>query len=416
MPVTASRADGPSQAVPSPSPCSGDSNDPSQSLPSFAFIIYQLSLLISTLGSTPNDAFTRQQLLAAMSNVLCASLQLTHLPSHSSSAVSAAPAPPVASPVTEPARPATPPASSPSSSPSPSASPSPPAFTIRVLTPIEPPSAPPLRSHGPRRSRKRRRARSCPSSPVPSMRTAPAAAVATSSPNSFAPLAQLDNDAAEQASQDDTIASKLSVPIATSSSPAVLPSHNDALPTPVLPTNPNQPPATPVATATAPTVPSSDPTPAEPTAPKRRCTESRSAAAPTPHHRFFEQLHTRPTTLREHFEKHYSPTSPICPCDLFPVYSSKLHCDVKLPPEFDGLCLSCAFYLCMSLGAPVLSALSHWLPSAEAEVKKFHSPLYSATEATAVTTTIPQKARKAYDARIARCAQQLLVRLGGCGR
>jgi hypothetical protein len=244
-------------------------------------------------------------------------------------------------------------------------------------------------------------------------------AIATTSPNSFAPLAQLDNDAADQASQEDTIASNPSVPIATSSSTAAQPSHNDALPTPALPASTDQSSAKPAITQTTPTVPPSDPTPAELTAPKRRCTESRSAPSSTAQHRFFEQLHTRPTTLRQHFEKHYSPTSPICPCDLFPAYASKQHCDVKLPPELDGLCLSCAFYLCSALartGVPVVRVLGHWLATAEEEIKTFHSPLYSATEAAAITNTVPQKARKAYDARIARCSQQLLARVGGCGR
>ena len=78
----------------------------------------------------------------------------------------------------------------------------------------------------------------------------------------------------------------------------------------------------------------------------------------------------------------------MCPCDLFPAYSAKLHCNDKLPPELDGLCLSCAFYLCVSLAngrlgdpAPVLRALGHWLGPAEAEVSAFYTSLYSTAEA-----------------------------------
>ena len=77
MPLTASLGgDAPSPPVPSPSPWDGGSNDPSHTLPSFAFVIYQLSLLLSSLGSTAVDAFARQQLLAALSNVLSTSIHL----------------------------------------------------------------------------------------------------------------------------------------------------------------------------------------------------------------------------------------------------------------------------------------------------------------------------------------------------
>ena len=92
MPLTASLGgDAPSPPVPSPSPWDGGSNDPSHTLPSFAFVIYQLSLLLSSLGSTAVDAFARQQLLAALSNVLSTSIHLRQLSiSSPSTAVQAA--------------------------------------------------------------------------------------------------------------------------------------------------------------------------------------------------------------------------------------------------------------------------------------------------------------------------------------
>ena len=107
MPLTASLGgDDPSPSVPSPPPLDGDPNDPSHTLPSFAFVIYQLSLLLSSLGSTAVDTFARQQLLAALSNVLSTSIHLRQLSiSSPSTAVQAAPAPPVTSPIAEPPRP-----------------------------------------------------------------------------------------------------------------------------------------------------------------------------------------------------------------------------------------------------------------------------------------------------------------------
>jgi len=105
MPLTASPSgDGVSPPLPSPSPGNGNSNDPSHSLPSFAFVIYQLSVLISSLGLTASDAFARQQLLAALSNVLYTSVNLRQLPS-SSTAVPVVPASPVTTPSPSPRSP-----------------------------------------------------------------------------------------------------------------------------------------------------------------------------------------------------------------------------------------------------------------------------------------------------------------------
>ena len=91
MPLTASfDGDGSSPPLPSPSPGDGDYNDPSHTLPSFTFVIYQLSVLLSSLGLTATDTFPRQQLLAALSNVLCTSIYLRQLPPSSIPAVHAA--------------------------------------------------------------------------------------------------------------------------------------------------------------------------------------------------------------------------------------------------------------------------------------------------------------------------------------
>ena len=129
MPLTAS-LDGNASSFPppSPSPGGGDPNDPSHSLPSFAFVIYQLSVLISTLGSTAADTFTRYQLLAAFSNVLSTSINLREVPSSITAdgavhvAAAVAPASSVTSPIPEPPHTPTPPplprSNTPSQSPS----------------------------------------------------------------------------------------------------------------------------------------------------------------------------------------------------------------------------------------------------------------------------------------------------------
>ena len=149
MPLTAS-LDGNASSFPppSPSPGGGDPNDPSHSLPSFAFVIYQLSVLISTLGSTAADTFTRYQLLAAFSNVLSTSINLREVPSSITAdgavhvAAAVAPASSVTSPIPEPPHTPTPPPLPRSNTPSQS-----PSLTIRVLTPVQP-LTPPLVTPG----------------------------------------------------------------------------------------------------------------------------------------------------------------------------------------------------------------------------------------------------------------------------
>ena len=97
---------------------------------------------------------------------------------------------------------------------------------------------------------------------------------------------------------------------------------------------------------------------------------------------------------------------------MFPVYSSKLPCDARLPPEIDHLCLLCVYSLCSSLGSPVLSALYHWVPHVESEVDTCYIPLYSEEEAEKIAASIPQKTLEANDLHTDRCARQLLARLG----
>ena len=377
----------------------GDPNDPSHTLPSFTFVIYQLSLLLTSLGSTATDTFARQQLLAAFSNVLCASLQYRqHTPTSfpSSPAVQAAPASPATSPVIEPP---CPPPSSPPPAPV-STSPVPPLFGIRLLTPVEPLTAP-IRPRRSSRSRKRR-VRSCPSSPVPdAKRPSPVAAadqtvepaiitaittptVSHVSPNPFSPLAaDADGDEdniAEQASSDDLLAPQ----------PLTVSAVVSSVPEPV------------------PTVPSPSPS-AQHDAMTEFTTPIREAGPPQ---RFFQQLATRNEAQRSHFEKHYRPSSTMCGCDLFPAYSSKQLCDAKLPPECDRICLLCVYSLCSSLGEAALNTLYGWVPVVDDEICTYYGSLYSDREIADITAALPQRVVKSHNARTALCARQLSDRLG----
>ena len=177
MPLTASCAGAsPSPVASSPPASYGDFSDPSHPLPSFAFVILQLSSLLVTTCSDSHGAYARQQLLFALSNVLFTSLHSTSpsTPSSIIPAVQATPAPIVPIPVTESPSPPLPTPPPRTSAPSPS-----PRLTIRVLTPVQPFTPAPRRS---RRKRRRSRSRSCPPSPA-------AGSTLAASPNPPAPLA-----------------------------------------------------------------------------------------------------------------------------------------------------------------------------------------------------------------------------------
>jgi len=455
MPSALHGGDGPSPAVHSPPAGLADQNALSQSLPTLAFILNQLSFLLTSLGSTANDAYTRQQLLGAMCNTLMVSLTLPYSPAPSipaaaaaaplpnSPAVSAAPAPSVASPVIEPPRPPTPPPRPTSSPPAPSTPPPGPApiLAIRVLTPIEQLRPPPLRSQTRRSSRKRRRARSCPSSPVSSSSRSASDTAVVATSNLYAPLAQLDSGVAEQASGEDVnIAHQPEVVSASSSSPSALPSLATSLSAPATPATAVEPPAVqqtaePADTAAAMPVDSAPPcaptaktsainttsttgtttatskTSATDTTTKRRCTRS-ATDADSLTLRFFSTLAGRPQEPREYFEKHFPPTTRMCHCQMYPVFSAKQHCDAKLPPEFDSLCLVCASRVCDDLGVKARAALLAWLPAAPAELRAVYLPLYTPKEEMQLCCAVSGKAAAAWEACAQECRGALKARLG----
>ena len=64
-------------------------------------------------------------------------------------------------------------------------------------------------------------------------------------------------------------------------------------------------------------------------------------------------------------------------CELLPVYSSKQHAGVRLPPELDSLCLACVLQLCVALGQSAFDALLVWLAGAAQEVDKLYTELYA---------------------------------------
>ena len=114
MPLTAScPGEDPSPVASSPPAGCGAVPDPSHPLPSFAFVISQLSSLLLTTCSDSDGAYARQLLLFALSNVLFTSLHATSLAgaplSPLTPAVQATPAPIVPTPVTESPSPFQPP-------------------------------------------------------------------------------------------------------------------------------------------------------------------------------------------------------------------------------------------------------------------------------------------------------------------
>ena len=509
MPLTAS-LDGNASSFPppSPSPGGGDPNDPSHSLPSFAFVIYQLSVLISTLGSTAADTFTRYQLLAAFSNVLSTSINLREVPSSITAdgavhvAAAVAPASSVTSPIPEPPHTPTPPPLPRSNTPSQS-----PSLTIRVLTPVQPLTPPPRRS---RRKRRPNRSRSCPSSPAagpgsprpasptcsapladeamevkeadasddgyrattlshsakPSSESVMPPSVSAPqlnpAPHSTAPLRA--DEAMEvkevNASDDGHRATTLfhsarpssesavppSAPQADSPPPAMLPTTTES--SDLLESSVSSPPAPSetkeASSADQPrrvvTTPFSSPNPFalldvdckekvapmdvrrasipvpsacsssvatasrahskmdaefnymaarirkpkpvvtvdESTVTKRPCTRAHPATAST--HGFFQRLATRSGAVRAHFEKHYLSTSRMCPCDLFPVYASKVEGVPTLPPELNAFCLQCISANVVSIGAPLVMALGSWAPGFMAEMQAYYLPCYDKRE------------------------------------
>ena len=70
----------------------------------------------------------------------------------------------------------------------------------------------------------------------------------------------------------------------------------------------------------------------------------------------------------------------MCPCDLFPVYASKVEGVPKLPPELNVFCLQCISADVLSLGAPVVMAFSNWAPGFVSEMEANYVPFYEKKE------------------------------------
>ena len=118
---------------------------------------------------------------------------------------------------------------------------------------------------------------------------------------------------------------------------------------------------------------------AEPSANKRLCTRACTATTPT-HGGFFQRLAVRPAAVRDHFEKHFLPSSHMCPCDLFPVYASKVEGVPKLPPELNAFCLQRISANVLSLGAPVVKVFGNWAPGFVSEMEAYYVPFYERKE------------------------------------
>jgi hypothetical protein len=70
----------------------------------------------------------------------------------------------------------------------------------------------------------------------------------------------------------------------------------------------------------------------------------------------------------------------MCPCDLFPVYASKVEGVPKLPPELNAFCLQCISANVLSLGAPIVMAFGNWAPGFVAELEAYYVAFYEKKE------------------------------------
>ena len=103
----------------------------------------------------------------------------------------------------------------------------------------------------------------------------------------------------------------------------------------------------------------------------------------------------------------------MCHCQLYPVFSAKQHCDAKLPPELDSLCLLCVIRMCDELGEEGRAALLAWLPAAPAELRAVYLPLYTTEEEMQLCCcAVTDKAVDAWEACTKECKRALKARLG----
>ena len=130
-------------------------------------------------------------------------------------------------------------------------------------------------------------------------------------------------------------------------------------------------------------------TASKPTANKRPCIHASIAPTKTTHS-FFQRLSARPKAVRAHFEKHYLPTSRLCPCDLFPVYASKVEGVPKLPIELNVFCLQYIAASLVTLGGPLVRALESWAPGFVPEMEAYYIPFYEEKERKELEQSAPQ--------------------------
>ena len=65
------------------------------------------------------------------------------------------------------------------------------------------------------------------------------------------------------------------------------------------------------------------------------------------------------------------------PCDLFPVYASKVEGVPKLPPELNAFCLQCISANVLSLGAPLVKVFGNWAPGFVSEMALLYDRTWS---------------------------------------
>ena len=141
---------------------------------------------------------------------------------------------------------------------------------------------------------------------------------------------------------------------------------------------------------------------------------TRSQTQPT--HPFFANIRSRGGRHLVHFQGCYLNNSPMCACQEFPMYSSKLRffgpepALKRLPPELDHVCLPCARDICSSVGPEMEDQLFRWLPGVWNELDRFYYNFYTPDEHGA---NVDRLSQEAYDEKCLdhqRCAEQLVAK------
>jgi hypothetical protein len=117
-----------------------------------------------------------------------------------------------------------------------------------------------------------------------------------------------------------------------------------------------------------------------------------------------------------YFHGGFPNNSPMCACQEFPIFSSKMllyspePAPKHLPPELDHVCLPCAWDICSSVGPEMEEQLFQWFPGFWKELERYYYNFYTPDEHGA---NVDRLSQEAYDEKCLdhqRCAEQLVAK------